>query len=115
MRCFIIAPLSTLILDLGVERSLSEVKTVSSKVGNFANSLSSKSALDIACCSSILALDSACAVKRHCRVVEEIDIVKAVASDSSIFGVRVLSFALWHTKNNKCVYKDTEHNNNYQM
>ena len=50
-----------------MEGSVSEGEAVSSEVENFANSRSSKSALDFACYSSLLALDSACAVKRCCR------------------------------------------------
>ena len=83
MRGFIITPFRYLYLGPGSGRIFIRSRNSVKCSGKFANSLSSKSALDFACCSSILAWDSACAV-RCCRVAEEIDIVEVVASESSI-------------------------------
>ena len=57
------------------------------------------------------------AVKRRCRVVEEIDIVEAVASESSILVSEYFLMLFGITKKLKTTtnIQDTEHNNSYQM
>ena len=98
-----------------MEGSVSEGEAVSSEVGNFANSHSSKSTLDFACCSSILALDSACAVRRCCRIAEEKDTVEAVASESSNLVLSVLFHLFLGITKNKTTSIYTIINKNYQM